>query len=365
MILQALIVPFFAVLTFGDYNSTKHARFKLSMVAMVAANLTGITNGAVYLFLRSCQFGSIGRKGYYEVDRRQFKKKIRLWAPIYNRQIEEPVGPPAQRAWSPDSFDNISAVDEIIYSPRGIPQQQVTAPAAPAVPAPAVLAEAPGTQVEKPPSPRPGLPASPKRKSHVRKTSYSIFPQQTPVPPTLSVPPSRLVSRVPPYTEWSARDVESYYETDYTPLDEIPPAFGTSGHDRKSSIGTSATIQIGMRFSNFRDYRPTSSIYEPQPYGRPGSFNEPPTPMRSTGPYTTDPAYRWRDSVASSYYDPTRDLPPVPPIPAGMEEDDNLLTLSPTVYSPEKEKAKAEAALKEATRAKQSEKKPTQTTEWI
>lgn len=351
------------------------------MVAMVTANLTGITNGAIYLFLRSCQFGSIGRKGYYEVNRSQFKNKIRLWAPVYNRQVDQPVGPP-MRSLSPDSrfsLDNVSDVDEIIYGPKVIsPQQPIASPTRPPVAVSAAAAEAPDNEVA-PFSTAPEVvtaSSSPPRRSHVRKTSYSIFPHQQ----SQQSAPTTEVTRAPSTVSWTSRVVDQGdLEHDFAPGRDshsperdpaIPKPLSVVRHDRKSSIGSSATIQIGLRMSNIRELqRRGSSSYGPPPQSQvyPGrlntSFKEPPTPMRPTGPYTTD-------SIYSKWNEPLDIVPPVPPLPAGITEEDNLLTLSPTVYSPDDGKrsyntSPSDAGSRNVPWAKSSDRRPMQTAEWI
>ncbi|KAJ3483830.1 hypothetical protein NLG97_g7210 [Lecanicillium saksenae] len=279
-ITNSVAIPFFASLTFRNDMEVTRLRGNLSMAAMVATNLTALTNGGLYVFLRTCQSSNIGRKGYFEVDRdkqqqQRAKKRQMRKSPMtetYTNQIEQPVAPPA-RVYQPNSPANTNRQSTVAESQIGLAQTMSA------------------TELQ-------GLGGSP-QKNHARKASYSVFPQQQQQTPALNPKPLSVLpaaTYTPPTlargfsAEVNDEDIEAMeidlMRRDITSLLPPPvmPGF-VPGHQRDSSMGSSATVQIGLRLSNVNDMprpglsymqeraptpRPTSSIYPKSMIGPPG-----------------------------------------------------------------------------------------------
>lgn len=328
------MIPFFASLTFRDDMEVTRLRGNLSMAAMVATNLTALTNGGLYVFLRSCQSSNIGRKGYFEVDREkkqvQTRKRAVRKSPDYTNQMEQPISPPA-RTYRPASLGELNRQDSITASQIGVAR-------------PMSATESQDT---------PGPP----RSTHVRKASYSVFPQQQQKTPALNPKPLSVLpaaTYTPPTLTPSTNDEVTDEDLAQLEMDlmrhdisSLLPPPGLSGlmpgHQRNSSLGSSATVQIGLRLSNVNDMpiatpsylqeriptpRPTSSIY-PRSMIVPRSSIAVPSPSR-------------RSSVrigSKVWVDPAKQLPPDPlrQLKKDLKPRDreSQMLLSPTVYSPE------------------------------
>lgn len=336
-------------------------RGQLEMAAMVATNLTALTNGGLYVFLRTCHSSNIGRKGYFEMDREkkqkqraQTRKRQMRKSPMtetYTNQIEQPVLPPA-RVYQPYSPADTNRESTIAESQIGLAQTM----------------SGPGSQ---------SVEASP-RKVHTRKASYSVFPQQQPQqtpalnPKPLSVLPA--ATYTPPTlargdsAEVNDEDIEAM-EIDIMRRDIsslLPPPVLMPGfvpsHQRDSSMASSATVQIGLRLSNVNDMPPrgvagSSYLQERAPTPRPASSIYPKSiiaPAGGTGGLAAAAAAAalWdvddsprRTSVrvgSSVWVDPAKQLPPAPLQPAKAKKErktpkerESQMLLSPMVYSPE------------------------------
>lgn len=110
-------MPFFGLIALGSPEENQKIRLKLSMMAMVSANLTGILNGSLYLFLRTCHHGGLGRKGYHEFEKTaNTDGRRRRWPPP--RLSLFPRRAPSNGSTN-TSLDNVTEVDEIVCSPSG------------------------------------------------------------------------------------------------------------------------------------------------------------------------------------------------------------------------------------------------------
>lgn len=322
-------------------------RGQLAMAAMVATNLTALTNGGLYVFLRTCQSSNIGRKGYFEVDRekqkRQKTKKRQVpkspMTETYANQIEQPVSPPP-RVYRPYSPADTNPESMIAESQIGLAKTMS------------------GTASQ--------IFAGSPRRVHTRKASYSVFPQQqqsqqtpalNPMPlsvlPAATYTPPTLVRGIS--AEVNDEDIEAM-EIDIMRRDISsllpPPAMPgfVPSHQRDSSMGSSATVQIGLRLSNVNDMpragpsylqervptpRPTSSIY-PKSIIAPAGTNGP--TLRDLG--AAAGAGRTSVRIGSSVWvDPAKQLPPAPLQPSKKDgkrkERESQMLLSPMAYSPE------------------------------
>ncbi len=335
-------------------------RGQLEMAAMVATNLTALTNGGLYVFLRTCHSSNIGRKGYFEMDREkkqkqqeQTRKRQMRKSPMtetYTNQIEQPVSPPP-RVYQPYSPADTNRESMIAESQIGLAQTMS------------------GTGAQ-------SVTGSP-RKVHTRKASYSVFPQQQPQqtpalnPKPLSVLPA--ATYTPPTlargdsAEVNDEDIEAMeYDimrrdiSSLLPPPVLMPGFVPS-HQRDSSMASSATVQIGLRLSNVNDMptrgvagtsylqeraptpRPTSSIY-PKSIIAPFAAGANGLAAAAAALQDVDSSPR-RTSVrvgSSVWVDPAKQLPPAPLQPAKAKKErkaakgrESQMLLSPMVYSPE------------------------------
>ncbi|APA15403.1 hypothetical protein sscle_14g101730 [Sclerotinia sclerotiorum 1980 UF-70] len=232
----SFVIPYFASQTIG------HGDLKLAMMATVVLNLSGLMNGLLQLFLRSnTATASFGPKGRSCPNN---KHEIRIWGPnelAFNNQIMDPVQPPVSpwsgmvsRADSQKSSisptDKSAAINKTelpilqppMYSPTKANSQRFKAISS------ITSTPAPQTPTESFPS------------EHTRKQSYSLFPA-----PALQSPNTLL----PPRMNRSA--FESVYDiSDLSDLEAPPSLQGKRGHRRGSSVASSATVQIGIRFSH-------------------------------------------------------------------------------------------------------------------
>ncbi|TQV99256.1 hypothetical protein V2A60_004738 [Cordyceps javanica] len=346
-ITNSIVIPFFASLTLRNDMEVSQLRGNLSMAAMVATNLTALTNGGLYVFLRACQSSNIGRKGYLEMmdrektQQQQSRKRQIRKSPMtetYTNQIEQPVAPPP-RVYQPVSPGGTDAESVIAESQIGLAQ----------------TSSATASQQ--------GFAGSPKR-VHTRKASYSVFPQQQQQAPALNSKPLSILpaaTYTPPTlvargqgAEANEGDIEAM-EIDIIRRDIsslLPPMPGfVPGHQRDSSMGSSATVQIGLRLSNVNDMpRPGASFLQDNervPTPRPTSSVYPKSMMMTgsaakAAPAPQDDDVSPRTSVLignTVWVDPSKQLPPAPPQAAKKErkpkERESQMLLSPTVYSPD------------------------------
>ncbi|KAM3557516.1 hypothetical protein ARSEF4850_005034 [Beauveria asiatica] len=347
-ITNSIVIPFFASLTLRNDMEVSQLRGNLSMAAMVATNLTALTNGGLYVFLRTCHRSNIGRKGYFEMDREKQQKQTRKrqlrkshMAETYTNQMEQPVSLPP-RVYQSDSPSGANRQSMVAESQIGLAQ----------------TSSATGSV---------NSAGSPYR-SHARKASYSVFPQQQPPPPQQQQTPAlnaKPLSILPAATytpptlargesaEVNDEDLEAMeidiIRRDLTSL--LPPMPGfVPGHQRDSSMGSSATVQIGLRLSNVNDMPRAgggglSYLQERMPTPRPTSSIYPQT-IRSTAAAAAAEAARDPVSPRSSvrvgsavWVDPAKQLPPAPLQPSKKErkqkERESQMLLSPAVYSPD------------------------------
>ncbi|KAM3545029.1 hypothetical protein ARSEF1564_002074 [Beauveria bassiana] len=344
-ITNSIVIPFFASLTIRNDMEVSQLRGNLSMAAMVATNLTALTNGGLYVFLRTCHRSNIGRKGYFEMDREKQQQQTRrrqvrksLMAETYTNQMEQPVSLPP-RVYQSDSPSGANRQSMVAESQIGLAQ----------------TSSATGSV---------NSAGSPNR-SHARKASYSVFPQQQPPPPQQQQTPAlnaKPLSILPAATytpptlargesaEVNDEDLESM-EIDIIRRDIsslLPPMPGfVPSHQRDSSMGSSATVQIGLRLSNVNDVPRTadggglSYLQERMPTPRPTSSIYPQT-VRSTAVVAAREPVSPRSSVrvgSTVWVDPAKQLPPAPLQPSKKErkqkERESQMLLSPTVYSPD------------------------------
>lgn len=316
------------------------------MVAMVAANLTALINAGLWVFLRTCETGMLGRKGYLSFEKGETMEST-------GRNWPRPLTIPQRTntGSTSSSLDNISAVDEIVCSPSGFtPMSRVVA-----------LART-GTSPNLSRSPNPngsvttlnsqpielpagmeylddemlhydddedspilglGIPAKP---AVAKMFSYSPFPSTRPNPPGPALrPPEIVVDNRPeslgqrvPKSYWSP---DSFHRLALTRDSLMPPR---SIHTRQSSAASGQTVQIGMRLSDLfsmRRMRASDNVAtlteRPSVPPHPLAFSSTPednapVTMRPRIVHTPSQQTSTRLASMSQWLDIDKQLPPVP-----------------------------------------------------
>ncbi|KAG8421758.1 hypothetical protein J3458_003605 [Metarhizium acridum] len=325
----SIMAPFFYSVAVDGQSRIKTTQSELSMATVVVSNLTGLMTGGMYILLRSSKIGKLGPKGYFEFDRKRSIRHPKSSPPhsfIFTRQMKQPVPlstqlPPARRQES--SLYTTQDVELGLGPVHALTSDEP--------PKPDGMAEAFAVGVA---TTTPGPVSS--QEAHPRKNStYNIFPRDT-------------VSDKPMYTLPATAYMTSSKEDKdqaVNPFDDEllpPPTIRLSGsrHNRESSLGTSATVPIGIRVSNINDMPSVQSYYEVPPS---------PRAMTPTQPVSSAPVPQIPDTLAisedeASEEDDDKQLPPVPlallkkqPV---KEVDEEEIRLSPTVYSPQRTPSK-------------------------
>lgn len=331
----------------------------LAMVAAVVSNVNGLMVAGLHLFLRSKSNPSYQNFGEHERKEDTYRDPYRL-----SGHSLQPVSRKDSRPRS-DSHDTLLHGGYI--EERGFPSplsygtarspfsSRISIPSNPAYPEP--------TQ-----------PPSETSPSQVRKQSYSLYGQDS----------SAAASVLPTTTYYPKASKPSKSSGDtYKPPPIVKPWMGR-GHKRDSSITSTATVQIGIRFSNVDDYVPhqnqsTESLVPDIPLV-PKRSEARPKPTFTTPTYQPSPLADFETRYTSTSYpseimgtdiilgspprrSPLRDgarnvVPAAPKSPAisintlntdydpslatdevsPVSDDDNddrevpLITLSPTVY---------------------------------
>lgn len=322
---QAVMIPLFGNFTVDESGQLDRDRMQLSMAATVAVNLSGLTTGGLYILLRSTRLGRIGPRGYAEFDSQKSNLGKRPSTPMYTKQMEQLVSPVRlQRIeMTTDRIDEASNEEEKVESRPGTP----------AGPAPDQLSSK-AVQSSPPKAPAAAhIPAVSTRRPSIRKDSYNIFPSKQEAPPDV-----KSIYLLPAATYDPTTKANAPTES---PFDLLlpPPTIRTSRHLRDSSLGSSATVQIGLRVSNINDMPPVTSFYQ-APYPRESQF---PTSfglaISTDDPFVGDGTQDIGLQNTGKVLERTaeKQLPPVPLSIAKKDTkgDEDETTLSPSVYSPQ------------------------------
>ncbi|KAI0138820.1 hypothetical protein BJ166DRAFT_473873 [Pestalotiopsis sp. NC0098] len=348
-----LVVPFFVYLTFGNFGDSEGTSgLTLSMVATVVVNVSGLMNGGLHLFFRSNIISTIGpRDKMAEYERQQLKHKIRKADPEY-----DPTSHALQSVSGSKSLRRVDSEETLVKrfekdEEEAIESRPATAygyspkPPTPTAVFPTISIPRAPEPVELPTQARPST-GIPKRRP---STSYSLFPN-TNLANTASITILPPTTYSPVENNNTNNDNSRFEGFDNNTL--RPPPSIKNRHARNSSMASSATVQIGLRFSNFADMPPMASsivknaeqvhnldcpkAIRPSPLAAFTTSNEPVWPSEPASPVS-----------ATSSRDPFHDsrmktLPPVPrrvePIETNFEkrqQDDETPILSSAVYRPE------------------------------
>lgn len=317
------------------------------------ANVSGLMTGGLYLFLKSHTLSTIGprdKAGEYENRRdmykaRRFEEEYAESEGGFTDHIVRPVGGPRslRRVESETSLYTISKEEEAMDAKS---MRSVTTTYSKR--APSSLRSFRSNNLFTRAS-NAFMPRAPERArigstigGHMRKRSYSLFPNNA---------------------AGSKSSLTLLPATTYSPADALkpPPSMGNllnKRHRRDSSLVSSATVQIGLRFSSVEDIEPpvVNNVVSPdhhvynldcplvqmelqaaalkRPAGLDSGAVTPTTPSSKKDEKNADEA-PVRDAVKDAKM---KTLPPVPRLTtseAPVEQDlTKEATLSPSVYSP-------------------------------
>ncbi|RYP67193.1 hypothetical protein DL769_005825 [Monosporascus sp. CRB-8-3] len=316
------------------------------MVSSVVANVSGLMTGGLYLFLRSSTISIIGPKdriGDYSCQK--IKQNIRHRGPCsvdFNDHIVQLV--PAPRPLrTPESQEKFIMAEEgngielennrtsrslnqRVFGDYDQPEPHTTLDSAltPGGPEPHQMSMSPNrTHVQKPPA------------------SYSLFPNNHPDMSSVALLPSTTYS---PNSDADIAEPQTLYEPDPTSSLMPPAHIGSGGrghHRRDSSLASTATVQIGLRFSNVDDIGPLASKASgeaervhslgcPNKLGPTGSKR--PSPL--AGARHADLMIPNQSTAdANPHPETMKSLPPLP-APSPTVAQTPPQTLSPSVYGP-------------------------------
>ncbi|KAH6611097.1 hypothetical protein Trco_001117 [Trichoderma cornu-damae] len=333
-ILNGLMAPFFFSISSQDPLALTNIQLHLHMVASVASNVSGITFGVLYIFLRSHKMQRIGPLGQVELGGLRKEKTIDSWpsTDIFNMQIEQPVSP-ARIYQSRTSTTRSEASEKTAQHVNGekysssLGMVRAAAPNGDA---------ADGSHVN-------GVPLTP-LVPRARKDSYSLFPSQR---ETLDINPKGAAGILPCTTYTPMGGNGSMPLGGEMPEEVLPPPTirisGAFRQNRYSSLVSSATVQIGLRVSNLSDVKRLEAPFSSFP-------DRPFSPGRPSWPLDPDLAAEPPNAASSSRpngaaFDDGRSDMAGSPIRAAAEtrhgqtaeaQHGEPITLSPTVYSPKK-----------------------------
>ncbi|KAK4038766.1 hypothetical protein C8A01DRAFT_17179 [Parachaetomium inaequale] len=343
VISTSFMIPFFFAQGFMSGRGRGANTLTLAMVASVVANVSGLMNGGLYLFLKSSTMSTIGpRDKAGEYENRRARYKITRYDSNdpdddgFDSHLMNPVtGPRSLRRMDSEAslittekeeeaMDGKSIRSASIKNGRRSPDSLRSNRLVSAV-----------ASVLMPKAPEPARIPPAFSGAHTRKRSYSLFPRNTVASKTsMLLLPS----------------------TTYSPGDALkpPPSMANLAnmrHRRDSSLVSSATVQIGLRLSSVDDMPPLAQnkiAASDDVVHTLGCPNAPPdldmqSPRRAgASPTAPTPPVGATDDEGPQR-DPVKDakmktLPPVPKInsqvPNVVQQVAGEFTLSPTVYSP-------------------------------
>ncbi|EAQ90590.1 hypothetical protein CHGG_02525 [Chaetomium globosum CBS 148.51] len=339
VISNSFMIPFFFVQGFRDTPRERNQNAPtLAMIASVAANVSGLMNGGLYLFLKSSTSSTVGprnKAGEYENRRDRYKVERQDSNDPddnFDGQLMNPVtGPRGLRRMGSEAslittekeeeaLDGRSINSTSFRNGRRSPDSMRSNRLVSAV-----------ASVLMPKAPEPARIPQTTAGPHMRKRSYSLFPRGT-----ISSKASLLLPA-----------------TTYSPADNLkpPPSMANLSnmrHRRDSSLVSSATVQIGIRLSSVDDMPPLSQnkiVASDHVVHTLGCPNAPP------GLNTQSPKRAGAVGASASFTEPVdqepqrdpvkavkmKTLPPVPKINSQVpaaEAAEEEFTLSPKVYSP-------------------------------
>ncbi|KAL7913704.1 hypothetical protein GGI35DRAFT_221089 [Trichoderma velutinum] len=319
-VINGLMAPFFFSISSQNPLALTKIQLSLNMVASVASNVSGITFGVLYLFLRSRKMQKIGPLGHVELSATRKEKSVESWqgTEIFNTQIEQPVSP--ARIFESRASTRISeAIGETAESTNRKSRNLE-----------AIHISSPFNRVAADGSELMNVAPSPVV-TRARKDSYSLFPSQR---EAIEAKPKGNSTILLPSTTYSPTGgKENMAVGNEMFIDLLPPPSirisGAPRHNRDSSLVSSATVQIGLRVSNLSDVTRLEAPFFFSPE-RPFSPTRPDSSLTARPSYT--PASRDIGLAVSDDYKDSSRSPSRATVE--MEQNEKPITLSPTVYSP-------------------------------
>ncbi|KJZ80551.1 hypothetical protein HIM_00401 [Hirsutella minnesotensis 3608] len=266
-------LPFFWSLHADDTGDVQQYQTRLSMAATIVTNFSGVMIAALFLLLRFTRLGTFHPKDYLEFDMESPARGEQGWPNniLYSKQMEMPVSPVRLELRRELRRDG---------SEKGL-----------------IVASGKAKNERRPTFPN-GLPQSPNAgKSGPRIVSPRAVTTQKVLPLTPKEPDtkSKLVLPAIAHKQGASPKAAKASAKNKT-TDELlpPPAIWTGGHNRNSSVESSATVQIALRVSNINDIPPgTPQFHEP--------FTEAPVSPKGTyGIAITTDASPFADGAAAS-----------------------------------------------------------------
>ncbi|KAG5937135.1 hypothetical protein E4U53_000073 [Claviceps sorghi] len=251
LLLQTTTSPFFYYVSasHGSRTSATSAliQWHLSIAAMVMVNLSGTINGLLYVVLRSTKLGRIGSKAHDEFHPRRSRTPIRS-AQRPSLVFAEPTGQPLSMpaTLAARRFGSFERPGDIGTTARAAPLAEKKRHGAKnAFAAIEPLAANVSTMS--------GTYAPVVAQKPTRKSSYSLFPRDDKhdarsrsrsrlMPPAAALAPANHLVTVPPMMRFSGRT-----------------------RDNVSSLGSSATVPIGLRVSIISDAGPVHPLDRTRP----------------------------------------------------------------------------------------------------
>ncbi|KAF4978112.1 hypothetical protein FZEAL_5444 [Fusarium zealandicum] len=331
LISYTLLITFFYNTSFEDPLSKSPTTMQLAMVVSVAANLSGLLTGGLYLFLRSskastqyCEESGIGATKGFNADGEGYALDPSGPGPTMPRPLHLPNQ--LRKADSKEVLlDTAKDEGKVFGARRDILNHGLK---------PLRLVNTHQSQ-DLPTRPRPARTSSKASIKKFKKSMYSLFPKE-------QQPKSPQLLPTTTYTSSSAKKAPVPNSADGLlaprPL-RIPDKFTRS---RGASMISTATVQIGLRLSNINDMRPS----KPSMQENPNKVHNLDCPNSTVTffPNRTNPLaiavvdvpgegtmYEVHDKLE-------KELPPVPLGEGHSPAETDQMTLSSSVYSPQKRK---------------------------
>ncbi|KAF7543908.1 hypothetical protein G7Z17_g10363 [Cylindrodendrum hubeiense] len=329
VVTNALLIPFFFSLSFGQADSDR--TLQTSMVAAVVVNLSGLLTGSLYLFLRSSRTSTIGCSDWDGMETRNYEKGF--WDGgssnfDFGLQIAQPLAAPPSQHRRSDNGETI--VLETPDMGRGFE----TPVSGGNIHVPSLGIICPPTNL--PQSPEPAQVSTKSTLKAFTKSWYSKIPGagEPLMPKSHFLLPTTTYAPPPPLDDMAMGSTDNLL---------APPAMHDPmqmHHQRGSSMLSSATVQIGLRLSNVGDIPPPTSTF-PEDLAKVHDLDCPDTPMalnplglNSKKPSPLGITVITLPDEEAIEEQRNKQLPPVPARGTRDEERDEVMTLSPDVYSP-------------------------------
>jgi hypothetical protein len=328
------MIPFFVNITFGDLEASATQAMEVAMIASVVANLSGIMTGGLYLFLRGGRYSSAGKDADSALCNQEFEKGNQAeksqgfedsngrqsFPPApYSPSVYPPSGSRPQTAANGKRAISSTPFDGLLKSLRDTNGFFLSAQ----------------SPIES--TPVPDVPVGPPKDQHqeTRQRAFlaeSIAPQS---PGGYLLPAATYV----PDQENMPLGLE--------PVDLLmPPPLhlpGSAGwHRRESSLGSSATVQIGLRLSNMGDAETAESQdtlrLETSAPRSPSPLSSVPSSRRSPSSLSDKDQQSAPDALLTDPRD--KKLPDLPMTPSPGEKP----RLEGSIYSPKMQSSRIRQA---------------------